>query len=109
VVTRDADYLEKLSEYGFVEAMVVDDTIPAQLRHEGLYSMIVRTLVQTYGARPSFAPPYLPNGVTPPDWITAEGDPDPYIPEQTTGKAGGTANDTDKAADDKAGDDKASQ
>jgi hypothetical protein len=41
------------------------------LRHEGIYSLLVRTLVQTYGEHPEDAPPYLPNGVTPPDWIVA--------------------------------------
>ena len=72
IITRDPNYIEKLSDYGFVESMVIDDSVPSQLRHEGLYSMIVRTLVQSYGATPTFAPTYLPNGVTPPAWITAQ-------------------------------------
>lgn len=72
IITRDPAYIDALAEYGFVESMVVDDSKPSTLRHEGLYSMIVRTLVQTYGARPTFAPAYLPSGVTPPDWIVAE-------------------------------------
>ena len=46
------------------------------LHHEGIYSLLVRTLVQTYGEHPEDAPPYLPSGVTPPDWIvTANEEP----------------------------------
>jgi hypothetical protein len=72
VVTRDPEYLERLDEYDFVRSMVVDDSKPSILRHEAIYSMIVRSLIQTYGVLPNFAPPFLPNGVTPPDWIIAE-------------------------------------
>jgi hypothetical protein len=72
IVSRDLDYIEKLDDYGFVDSLVVDDSLPSQFRHEGIYSLIVRTLVQSYGARPTFAPPFLPDGVAPPDWIVAE-------------------------------------
>jgi phosphoglycerol transferase MdoB-like AlkP superfamily enzyme len=72
IVSRDPAYIDNLEQYGFVEAMVVDDTQPAELHHEGLYSLIVRTLLQSYGTRPTFAPPYHPEGVAPPDWFVAE-------------------------------------
>jgi hypothetical protein len=71
IVSRDPAYLKNLEQYGFVNSLIVDDTQPSELRHEGLYSLIVRTLIQTYGTLPSFAPPYLPEGVVPPDWITS--------------------------------------
>jgi hypothetical protein len=70
IISRDLAYIDNLEQYGFVESMDVDDSIPSQMRHEGLYSLIVRSLVQTYGTRPTFAPPFLPDGVTPPDWIS---------------------------------------
>ena len=74
IISRDQAYIDNLEQYGFVQSLIVDDSVPAQLHHEGIYSLIVRSLIQTYGARPTFAPPFLPNGVTPPDWIVAESD-----------------------------------
>lgn len=74
IISRDADYIASLDEYGFVPALVVDDTIPAHFKHEGIYSLIVRSLIQNYGARPTFAPRFLPSGVTPPAWIVADSD-----------------------------------
>lgn len=71
IISRDPAYIEKLANYGFVNSLIVDDTQPTTLRHEGLYSMIARTLLQTYGTQPSSAPNYLPNGVAPPDWINS--------------------------------------
>lgn len=72
IVSRDPAYIDNLEQYGFVKSLVVDDSVPAELHHEGIYSLIVRSLVQTYGARPSVAPPFLPTGVAPPDWIMDE-------------------------------------
>ena len=81
IISRDQAYIDNLAEYGFVESMDVDDTVETELRHEGMYSLIVRSLIQTYGERPSFAPPFLAGGVTPPDWIVAESEAEP---ESTT-------------------------
>lgn len=81
IISRDPAYINSLAEYGFIESMDVDDTVETELRHEGMYSLIVRSLVQTYGERPSFAPPFLAGGVTPPDWIVAESEAEP---ESTT-------------------------
>jgi hypothetical protein len=98
IVSRDPAYINNLAQYGFVNSMEVPvaliettstqtSTVQAStvqtttvqsntdqagippLHHEGIYSLLVRTLVQTYGEHPEDAPPYLPNGVTPPDWI----------------------------------------
>jgi hypothetical protein len=74
IISRDAKYIDNLEQYGFVESMAVDDSIPSELHHAGIYSLLVRTLVQTYGTLPSFAPPYLPDGVNVPDWVTANTD-----------------------------------
>lgn len=71
IISRDPAYIEKLADYGFVNSLIVDDTQPTTIRHEGLYSLISRTLLQTYGTRPNIAPSYLPNGVAPPDWINS--------------------------------------
>lgn len=71
IISRDAAYIETLAEYGFEDALVINSE-ETELHHEGLYSLLIRTLVQTYGATPAYAPAYLPEGVTPPDWIVAE-------------------------------------
>jgi len=76
VISRDSAYINNLEQYGFTKSLIVDDSKPSELHHAGLYSLIVRTLVETYGSSPSFAPPYLPDGVTPPDWVTAATDDD---------------------------------
>ncbi|MCC6456413.1 MAG: sulfatase-like hydrolase/transferase [Caldilineaceae bacterium] len=95
IISHDPALIANLEQYGFVESLVIpdkpvsdkaadntdtndtgtDNTGAAEdqtLHHEGLYSLLVRTLIQTYGERPYDAPPYLPNGVTPPDWIVAQ-------------------------------------
>jgi len=70
IVSRDPAFIANLSQFGFTTDIIRTAT-PPQLRHEALYSMLVRTLVQTYGVRPQDAPAYLPNGVTVPDWISS--------------------------------------
>jgi hypothetical protein len=101
IISQDPALIANLEQYGFVESMVVPDKVESDklesdkiepgeaaadnamaddvqadeassLHHEGLYSLLVRTLVQTYGARPYDAPPFLPNGVDLPDWIVAQ-------------------------------------
>lgn len=67
IVARDARFIRGLAQYGFVPGMVVENPEPA-MRHEGLYSLLVRHLVQHYGVRRDAAPPYLPEGVLPPNW-----------------------------------------
>lgn len=71
IVSRDAKFIANLRPYGLEPGLVVADETAA-LRHEGLYSLLVRALVQTYGETPSHLPAYLPAGVVPPDWISAE-------------------------------------
>jgi hypothetical protein len=68
IISRDADAVASLMQVGFVEGTLVDPPV-ATMHHEGLFSLLVRTLVQNYGERPAQAPPFLPGGVLPPDWI----------------------------------------
>jgi hypothetical protein len=71
IISSDAKFIANLKPYGIEPGLAVADETAA-LRHEGLYSLLVRALVQTYGAAPSNLPDYLPAGVVPPEWITAE-------------------------------------
>lgn len=70
IVSRDAKLLDNLAAYGFEPGAAVTAAEP-QLHHEGLYSLFVRLLVETYGVRPEAAPEYLPQGVLPPHWAAA--------------------------------------
>lgn len=71
IISRDPAFIDNLDPYGFVHEMDIAEQTP-QLRHEGIYSLLVRTLVQTYGTNPANPPEYLPNGVAVPDWIINE-------------------------------------
>ena len=48
---------------------MVDGAAGPVIRHEGIYSLLMRSLIQTYGENPAAAPAYLPAGVIPPDWM----------------------------------------
>jgi hypothetical protein len=50
--------------------MVVEG--PPTLHHQGLYSLLVRVLVEHYGATPQSLPAYLPEGVVLENWTVAE-------------------------------------
>ncbi len=71
IVSRDAHFVDTLTTYGMERGLVIEDETPS-LRHEGLYSLLVRTLVQTYGENPDHLPDYLPAGVVQPEWMPTE-------------------------------------
>lgn len=72
IISRDPALINNLDQFGFVHAMEIPADQSTQLHHEGIYSLLVRTLVQTYGEHPEDAPEFLPNGVDVPDWIINE-------------------------------------
>lgn len=74
IVSRDPALIANLAQYGFVSG-ATPDLEGKPIHHESLYSLLVRTLVQTYGEHPTDAPAYLPNGVSLPDWIVSEEEP----------------------------------
>ncbi|HMI90291.1 MAG TPA: hypothetical protein VK509_02955, partial [Polyangiales bacterium] len=59
---RDPALLAELIEHGFAPRLVLAPHAESALRHEGLFSLLVRTLVR-YGGQRSGLPPYLPHGV----------------------------------------------
>ncbi len=63
IVSRDQDFIEGFADYGFDLSMAVADVKPV-MRHEGLYSLLVRQLLQFYGEEGIELPEYLPNGVS---------------------------------------------
>lgn len=62
VISRDADFVRSLEEYGFVDGLAVEALQPS-LRHEGLYSLLVRALLANYGQSGKPLPAYLPGGI----------------------------------------------
>jgi phosphoglycerol transferase MdoB-like AlkP superfamily enzyme len=63
IISRDANFVESFFEYGFDPGMDVSVVEPV-LRHEGIYSLLVRQLLQQYGKEGVDLPNYLPNGVS---------------------------------------------
>ncbi len=61
IIARDADFARGFERYGFDPGLLVNDLEP-DMKHEALYSMLVRALVDAYGV--SAAPvPLLPDGI----------------------------------------------
>lgn len=75
IISQDSALIDNLDQYGFVKSLNIHSATSQvdapKLHHEGIYSLLVRNLVQVYGANPEDAPPYLPTGVTLPDWIVS--------------------------------------
>jgi hypothetical protein len=61
IISQDDDFLASFQNYGFVDGLVLDNLEPT-MRHEGIYSLFVRSFVAQYGASPWNLPDYLPDG-----------------------------------------------
>lgn len=70
VISRDPAFIANLQQYGFHDSTLVIPDEFTPIYHESIYSLLVRTLNQTYGVDPEQAPDYLARGVDVPDWIT---------------------------------------
>lgn len=65
VISQDETFIESFHPYGFVQGMKKDAHSGGYIRHEAIFSMLVRTLAQRYGTmRAEQWPPYLPEGVS---------------------------------------------
>ena len=70
VISRDAALVDAFAEYGFgpgleIPSLELRDN-ELRLRHEGIYSLLMRVLLQEYGADPTDPPDYLPAGAASP-------------------------------------------
>ncbi len=63
VIAKDPALIDAFADYGFEPGLKVANVQPA-LRHEGIYSLFMRLLYQTYGDHSVALPPYLPRGAT---------------------------------------------
>jgi hypothetical protein len=64
IVSKNQSLIDGLTEYGFTPGMTAASLEPS-LRHEGIYSLLMRVLVEQYGADPVALPNYLPHGAEP--------------------------------------------
>ncbi len=63
IIARDADFIQQFIPYGFEPGLKVSD-LQSDMKHEALYSMLVRELVRAYGVHRGPLP-YYPNGIQP--------------------------------------------
>ncbi len=62
IVAKDPAFLAAFGDYGFTPGLAVDIREPA-LRHEGMYSLLMRELFSHYGSGQVAVPGYWPDGV----------------------------------------------
>jgi phosphoglycerol transferase MdoB-like AlkP superfamily enzyme len=62
IISKDKAFLDSFAEYGFEPGLLVDNPAAA-IRHEGFYSLFMRTLLGQYGHEAANIPPYQPNGI----------------------------------------------
>lgn len=62
IISRNQALLASLADYGFDQGLTVTDPSAPTMKHEGLYSLLVRLLLTTYGPANVELPPYLPDG-----------------------------------------------
>ena len=56
IISKDADFVAQFSTFGFEDGLELTDMTP-KMHHEGLYALLVRTLVARYGQNPTNLPP----------------------------------------------------
>lgn len=61
VIGRDAALVDAFAEYGFGPGLEID-SLQTQLHHEGIYSLLMRVLLQEYGDNVADPPDFLPLG-----------------------------------------------
>lgn len=61
IISKDDALAASLSAYGFERGLRLDEP-RAGMKHEGLYSLIMRVLVERYGRGDRLPPPYWPDG-----------------------------------------------
>lgn len=65
IISKNADFVNGLSQYGFEKGLIKKDQENG-MRHEGIYSLLVRELVRHYGEKDNKLPEYKEQGL---DWL----------------------------------------
>ncbi|MFQ6615636.1 MAG: sulfatase-like hydrolase/transferase [Fidelibacterota bacterium] len=65
VIARDERFIRSLARYGFLPGTLKEPTLGGSIRHEALYSLLVRILAENYGKdNGPPLPTYRPHGVS---------------------------------------------
>ncbi len=62
IISRKQNLVESLGAYGFDQGLTVADPSRPTLKHEGIYSLLMRVLLANYGPADAALPAYLPDG-----------------------------------------------
>lgn len=65
VLSRDSDVLQEFREHGFIDGFLINNGRPSAIGHEGMFSLMMRTLVRCCTDGSQALPPYVPEGVHP--------------------------------------------
>lgn len=60
IISQDQDFVKGFGEYGFKDAL---SDLNEPIRHEAIYSMIIREIIRTYGQAGAKLPPFERHGV----------------------------------------------
>lgn len=63
ILSKDHSFVESFKDYGFVSGLSKDLEEKGSIRHEAIFSMLVRVLAKHYGDNANSLPPYHPNGI----------------------------------------------
>lgn len=61
IISKNKAFIEQLTQYGFAEGLLAN-TSKNYIRHEGLYSLLMRELIRAYGPDQSVLPDYKSEG-----------------------------------------------
>ncbi len=62
IISQDPAFVDSFIKYGFNRGLLVTDT-KNSIKHEGIYSMLIREFIRHYGRNVTSLPEYRPNGV----------------------------------------------
>jgi phosphoglycerol transferase MdoB-like AlkP superfamily enzyme len=64
IISKDPYLIDSFLQYGLQPGLRINGDETAPLKHEGLYSLLVRELYRNYGTDTLHLPPYYPEGIT---------------------------------------------
>jgi hypothetical protein len=62
IISRDSTFINGFSKYGFNQGLQIAE-LNKSVRHEGLYTILLREFMRSYADSSAVLPDYLPNGI----------------------------------------------
>ena len=63
IISSDSSFIRNIEKYGFTEGFWIQNTSKS-IKHESIYSLLLREIVRKYGIDTTRLPEYLTNGIT---------------------------------------------